>query len=103
MTTHTYRQITDTLQEVTVEDDNGEKLIFLNGVIQMHKGGKFIPAKSPMGGELMLIIEDYVHWVQNQTEIEEWMKNYGSGIRQQGMVLHFDHDADRTMFLLRWG
>jgi len=31
------------------------------------------------------------------------MTQYGSGIRQAGMVLHFDHDADRTMFLLRWG
>ena len=50
----------------------------------------------------MLIIEDYVHWTQNQTAIEEWMREYGSGIRQEGMVLHFDHDADRTMFMLRW-
>ena len=100
---HTYRNLTDTLKDVTVEDDNGEKLIFLNGVIQMTKGGKFIPAKSPMDGGLMLIIEDYTHWVNNQKEIEQWMKDYGSGIRQQGMVVHFDHDADRTMFLLRWG
>lgn len=100
---HTYRNLTDTLKEVTVEDDNGEKLIFLNGVIQMQSGGKFIPAKSPMDGNLMLIIDDYTHWVQNQKEIEAWMKNHGTGIRQQGMVVHFDNDADRTLFMLRWG
>lgn len=90
------------LDLVTVEE-NGEKLQFLNGVIQMQAGGKFIPAKSPMDGELMLIIEDYVHWVQNQKAIEAWIEDHGTSIRQQGMVLHFDHDADRTMFLLRWG
>ena len=98
----TRKQITDTLEQITVEH-NGQELTFLNGVIQMQTGGKFIPAKSPMDGELMLIIEDYVHWVQNQTAIEAWIEQHGSGIRQQGMVLHFDHDADRTMFLLRWG
>ena len=98
----TYKQLTPTLEQVTVEH-NGKELTFLNGVIQMQTGGRFIPAKSPMDGGLMLIIEDYTHWVNNQKEIEQWMKDYGSGIRQQGMVVHFDHDADRTMFLLRWG
>lgn len=97
----TYKQITPTLKQVTVEH-NGQELTFLNGVIQMTTGGKFIPAKGPMDGELMLIIEDYVHWVNNQQAIEKWMGQY-PGIRQEGMVLHFEHDADRTMFLLRWG
>ena len=98
----TYKQITDTIDLVTVEH-NGQVLTFLNGVIQMQIGGKFIPAMSPVTGALMLIIEDYVHWVSNQKDIEKWIDEYGSGIRQTGMVLHFDHDADRTMFLLRWG
>lgn len=98
----TYKQITPTLEQVTVEH-NGQELTFLNGVIQIQTGGKFIPAKGPMDGKLMLIIEDYTHWTQNQTAIEEWMQQYGSGIRQEGMILHFDHDADRTMFMLRWG
>ena len=97
----TYKEITPTLTQVTVEH-NGQELTFLNGVIQMTTGGKFIPAKSPIDGELMLIIEDYVHWVQNQKAIEAWIFEYGSGIRQEGMVLHFANDADRTMFLLRW-
>lgn len=99
----TYKRITDTLEQVTVEHANGEKLTFLNGVIQLPTGGKFLAAQGPMSGELMLIIEDYVHWVQNQTAIEAWIDQFGGGIRQQGMVIHFDHDSDRTAFMLRWG
>jgi len=98
----TLKNIQPGLDLITVEE-NGEKLQFLNGVIQMQAGGKFIPAQSPMDGELMLIIEDYVHWTQNQKAIEAWIEQYGSGIRQEGMVVHFANDADRTMFLLRWG
>lgn len=96
------KQITDTLDLVTVEH-NGQELTFLNGVIQMTTGGKFIASRSAHNGQLSLIIEDYVHWVQNQTAIEAWIEQHGSGIRQEGMMLYFDHDADRTMFLLRWG
>ena len=98
----TYKELTPTLTQVTVEQ-NGQELVFLNGVIQMQTGSKFIPAKGPMNGELMLIIEDYVFWTQNQTAIIEWISTYGSRIRQEGMVLHFDHDSDRTMCMLRWG
>jgi len=98
----TYKQITPTLEQVTVEHNGGE-LTFLNGVIQLETGGRFIPAKSPTTGELLLIIEDYVHWSLNQAAIEEWMREHGDGIRQQGMVLHFENDADRTLFVLRWG
>ena len=98
----THKQITDTLDLVTVEH-NGQELTFLNGVIQMTAGGRFIAAKSPINGQLSLIIEDYVHWTQNQTAIEQWIADHGTGIRQEGMMIYFDNDADRTMFLLRWG
>ena len=98
----TRKQITPDLDLVTVEH-NGQEITFLNGVIQMTTGGKFIASRSALDGQLSLIIEDYVHWVQNQTDIETWMEQYGSGIRQQGMMLYFDNDSDRTMFLLRWG
>lgn len=99
----TYLQLTPTLEQVTVENANGEKLTFLNGVIQLPTGGKFLAAQSPLDRDLMLIIEDYVYWVQNQKAIEAWIEDHGTRIKQQGMVIHFDNDADRTMFLLRWG
>jgi len=99
----TRKQITDTLDQVTVVNDNGEELTFLNGVLKMTTGGRFIAATSPIDGQLSLIIEDYVFWVENIKEIEEWMKLYKTTIKQAGMVISFENDADRTMFLLRWG
>ena len=99
----TRKPISDTLDQITVVDDNGEELTFLNGVVQMTVGGRFIAAKSPINGQLSLIIEDYVHWVQNIKEIEAWIANHETTIKQSGMVIYFENDADRTMFLLRWG
>jgi hypothetical protein len=64
---------------------------------------RFLAARGPLNGSLMLIIADYAHWTVNQRAIEEWMLLFGANIRQEGMMLTFDHDADRTAFLLRWG
>ena len=97
----TREQLTDTLDQVTVEH-NGEEVTFLNGVIQMQTGGRFIAATSPIDRDLLLIIEDYAYWVLNQTEIEQWIADSNGAITQQGMVVHFDTEEDRTMFLLRW-
>ena len=98
----TYNHITDDLTEVIVEH-NGEKFTFLNGVIQMQTGGKFIPAKSPIDNDLLLIIEDYVFWHKNRAEIEAWIETFNGAITQKGMVVHFNTEEDRTIFLLRWG
>lgn len=64
--------------------------------------GKFIAARGPIHGDHLLIIADYNHWVLNEKAIDEWIDQFSSGIRRNGMVLTFDHDADRTAFLLRW-
>jgi hypothetical protein len=99
-----YKQITDELTQVTVEDDGGKQLTFLSGILQqMSTKDRFLAARGPLNGTLMLIIADYVHWVNHQKDIEEWIKLFGTSIRQEGMILTFDHDADRTAFLLRWG
>ena len=99
----TRKRISDTLDQITVVDDNGEELTFLNGVVQMTRGGRFIAATSPIDGQLSLIIEDYVYYVQHIKEIEEWMKLHETTIKQSGMVISFENATDRTMFLLRWG
>jgi hypothetical protein len=98
----TYKQLTPTLEQVTVEH-NGQELTFLNGVIQVQKGGKFIAATSPIDKDLLLIIEDYTFWHLNQTAIEQWIEDSNGAITQKGMVVHFNTEEDRTMFLLRWG
>lgn len=64
---------------------------------------RFQLASSPIGGP-MLLIEDYMWWTDNEREILNWMEdNLPQGIdHQQGMVLTFDTDKQRMIFLLRW-
>jgi hypothetical protein len=52
----------------------------------------------------LLLIEDYMWWTDNEREILNWMAdNLPNGIdHQQGMIITFDNDQDRMMFLLRW-
>jgi len=64
---------------------------------------RFIPATSPIDRDLLLIIEDYAWWHINQKEIDQWIEASNGAITQRGMVVHFNTEQDRTMFLLRWG
>ena len=52
----------------------------------------------------MLMIVDYMWWTENEREILNWMAdNLPRGIdHQDGMIIAFDSDRDRMMFLLRW-
>ena len=65
----TYRQIGDNLEQVTVDYGDGRELKFLNGVLQMDKE-RFLVARGPLNGAIMLIIADYAHWIQNQSQID---------------------------------
>ena len=51
-----------------------------------------------------LMIQDYMWWTDNEREILNWMNlNLPNGVdHQEGMVITFDDDKDRMMFLLRW-
>ena len=62
-------------------------------------------ASSPLhDSSYQLMIADYMWWTDNEREILNWMAdNLPRGIEhQQGMVLTFDSDKQRMMFLLRW-
>jgi hypothetical protein len=50
------------------------------------------------------MIKDFVWWTNNEREILNWMEsNLPNGIdHQQGMIITFDTEQDRTLFLLRW-
>jgi hypothetical protein len=66
---------------------------------------RFQLASSPYGGQsCLLMIQDYMWWSENEREIYNWMAdNLPRGIEhQQGMVISFDTDKQRMMFLLRW-
>jgi len=66
------------------------------------KKNRFVPGYSPLNGQVMLIIEDYAWWVQNQDALEASIQSFEGRVRQQGMVINFDSVEDRTMFMLRW-
>lgn len=68
------------------------------------KKNRFVPGYSPLNRQVMLIIEDYAWWVQNDKDIMEWMDNNLPRGRshQQGMVINFDNNEQRAWFLLKW-
>ena len=66
------------------------------------KKNRFVAGYSPLDRQVMLIIEDYAWWVQNQAALEESIRSFEGRVRQQGMVINFDSVEDRTMFMLRW-
>jgi len=66
------------------------------------KKNRFVAGYSPLNRQVMLIIEDYAWWVQNQEALEESIRSFEGRVRQQGMVINFDSVEDRTMFMLRW-
>jgi hypothetical protein len=66
------------------------------------KKNRFVAGYSPLDRQVMLIIEDYAWWVQNQDALEESIRSFEGRVRQQGMVINFDSVEDRTMFMLRW-
>lgn len=72
----------------------------------MNKPAKRFQVAGPVDGitSHLLLIEDYMWWTANEREILNWMAdNLPNGIdHQQGMIITFDTDQDRMMFLLRW-
>lgn len=70
------------------------------------KEQRFVTAGNPtLIGDSLLFISDYMWWGANEREILNWMAEHlPRGIEhQQGMVITFDNEQDRLMFLLRWG
>lgn len=66
------------------------------------KKNRFVAGYSPLNKQVMLIIEDYAWWVQNQEALEASIESFEGRVRQQGMVINFDSVEDRTIFLLKW-
>lgn len=49
-----------------------------------------------------LLIEDYKHYMQNESDIKRWMIDSGIDYVQQGMLIFFKRPDDQAAFLLRW-
>jgi len=99
----TVTKITKDLNLVEVEN-NGETIKFLNGTMHMDNKNRFIPARSPLDGDYLLIIEDYAWWHVNHYDVTDWMLAHlpRGEEHQAGMVLTFDSEEQRTWFLLKW-
>ena len=57
-----------------------------------------------MNRDTILWIEDYNWWTQNEKDIVLWMDDHLPRGRdhQQGIVITFDNEQQRLMFMLRW-
>ena len=66
---------------------------------------KFIPIPGTLDTSPTLLVADYNWWHNNREEVESWMKeNLSQGLQHlRGMIIKFDSDEDRVMFLLRFG
>ena len=68
------------------------------------KDKRFQLASSPYSDRYLLMIVDYTWWTENERAILNWMADtLPRGIEhQQVMVLTFDSEQDRMVFLMRW-
>ncbi len=65
---------------------------------------RFIGGHSPLSGQQILMIADYMWWSNNEDSILAWMDaNLPRGRdHQTGMIVSFDSEQDLMLFLLRW-
>ena len=65
---------------------------------------RFLPANGSINGAVLLIIEDFTWFSIHNEDIVNWMQaNLPRGAdHQQGMVLTFDNEQQRSWFLLKW-
>jgi hypothetical protein len=50
--------------------------------------------------DLTAIIADYKYYADNESVIDEWLENYNS--ERTGMVIKFDSEHTKMMFMMRW-
>lgn len=95
--------------EILVEEAQGDRYVKVfrhaNTAHKMLKdlGIKFIEAsRNVNSNRFMLLIADPSYWVNNETDIMSWFNDSNIKYNQTGMILEFESDADKMMFLLRW-
>ncbi len=95
--------------EIMLEEAQGDRYVqVLRHANTAHKmlkeqGVKFVEAKMNAYSQLpMLLIADPAYWVSNEQDIVEWFESSNIKYYAKGMILEFESDADKMMFLLRW-
>lgn len=64
---------------------------------------RFRLAASPMGKRLLLIIQDYNWWTENEREILAWLADNLPTGQHQDWIIGFHSNKDRAVFLSKWG
>ena len=95
--------------EILVEEAQGDRFVKVfkhaNTAHKMlrDRGVKFVEASiNVMNKRHMLLVADPEYWVNNEEDIIEWFVESNIRYNLAGMILEFDTQEDKMMFLLRW-
>ena len=94
--------------EILIEEPQGDRMVLVhkeaNTAHKMlkDKGIKFVEAKSNRFSKPLLLLCDYVFWIANEKEIFDWCRESSIECRLKGMVIEFNSDEDKMLFMLRW-
>jgi hypothetical protein len=94
--------------EILLEEPQGDRMVLVhkeaNTAHRMLKerGIKFVDAKVGRLGQPMLLISDYRFWIDNEEDIFDWCTESRVQCTLTGMILEFESQEDKMMFMLRW-
>ncbi len=94
--------------EVLVEEAQGDRYVKVfkhaNTAHKMLKdhGIKFVEASMNAQKRHILLITDPIYWLNNEQDIVDWFAVSNVKYNLSGMILEFDSQEDKMMFLLRW-
>lgn len=63
---------------------------------------KFIDAMINQQHHPMMLICDHVFWVLNEKQILDWCTESNVYCKRTGMLIEFNSQEDKMMFILRW-
>lgn len=94
--------------EIWIEEPQGDRMAkVLKHAQTAHKmlkdqGYKFVDAKIGAMEIPMLLICDYKYWTDNEEDIFDWCTESRVQCKLTGMILEFESQQDKMMFMLRW-
>ena len=94
--------------EILVEEAQGDRYVKVfkhaNTAHKMLKdhGIKFVEASMNAHQRYILLITDPIYWLNNEQDIVDWFTVSNVKYNLSGMILEFDSQEDKMMFLLRW-
>jgi hypothetical protein len=94
--------------EIWIEEAQGDRFVkVLKHANVAHKmlkeqGIKFVDANTKLSKKSLLLICDPNFWLDNEQDIVDWCVESSVQCRLTGMLLEFDCNEDKMMFMLRW-